>query len=189
MVESPPRQWLGLAALRVEVIGHAKEQAAAQTLFPLLRREEVEPFLRALVPEMAVALDGLQRPPPRALRRYVLPPLAASGIVAVALALGLESPWPLVLAPLGAPYGALGWRSAGWRLRDGRLALRSRRLARTTVLAPAAGREHQDLVQTALQRRAGLADVAVSFGKGTVARIRHLDDGVARGLWAAIGPR
>ena len=41
----------------------------------------------------------------------------------------------------------------------------------------------------ALQRRARLADVAVAFGKGTVARIRHLDADDAGGLWAAIGPR
>ena len=189
VVESLPRQWLGLAALRVEVIGHAKEQAAAQTLFPLLRLEEVEPFLRDLLPEMADGLGGLERPPARALRRYALPPLVASAVLAGALALALGSPWPLALAPFGAPYGALGWRAAGWRLRDGRLAVRSRRFARITVLAPAAGREHQDLAQTALQRRARLADVAVSFGKNTVAQIRHLDADVARSLWAAIGPR
>ena len=107
----------------------------------------------------------------------------------VAAALVLGSPWPLLLAPLGAAYGALGFRAAGWRLEGGRLAVRSRRLARSTVLAPAAGRESHDLAQTVLQRRARLADVAVAFGKGTVARIRHLDADVARGLWVAIGPR
>jgi putative membrane protein len=189
VVESLPRQLLGLAALRVEVLGHAKEQAAAQTLFPLLRREEVEPFLRELLPEMADALDGLAAPPPRALRRYALPPLAATTLLAAAAALGASSPWPLPAAPLGAAYGVLAYRAAGWRLQRGRLVVRSRRLARSTVLAPAAGRESHDLAQTALQRRARLADVAVAFGKGTVAQIRHLDADDARGLWAAIGPR
>ena len=71
-------------------------------------------------------------------------------------------------------------------MRDGRLAIRSRRLARSTVLAPAAGRESHDLAQTVLQRRARLADVAVAFGKGTIARIRHLDADDARGLFAAV---
>ena len=189
VVESLPRQALGLAALRVEVLGHAKEQAAAQTLFPLLRRDEVEPFLRELLPEMADALDGLAAPPPRALRRYALPPLAATALLAAAAALAASSPWPLLAAPLGAAYGVLAYRAAGWRLRHGRLVIRSRRLARSTVLAPAAGRESHDLAQTALQRRARLADVAVAFGKGTVAQVRHLDDEDARGLWAAIGPR
>jgi putative membrane protein len=189
VVESVPRQALGLAALRVEVIGHAKEQAAAQTLFPLLLLDEVEPFLRELLPEMADTLDGLAAPPPRAMRRYALPPLAFTTLVAGAGAFALSSPWPLLVAPAGALYGAFAFRAAGWRLEAGRLAIRSRRLARSTVLARAAGRESQDLAQTALQRRARLADVAVAFGKGTVAQIRHLDADVARGLWAAIGPR
>jgi putative membrane protein len=189
VVESLPRQLLGLAALRVEVIGHAKEQAAAQTLFPLLRLAEVEPFLRELLPEMADSLDGLAAPPRRALRRYALPPLAAAALVCAGAALALASPWPLLAAPLGAAYGLLAYRAAGWRLEDGRLAIRSRGLARSTVLAPAAGRESHDLAQTVLQRRARLADVAVAFGKGTVARVRHLDAEDARGLWAAIGPR
>lgn len=188
VVESVPRQALGLAALRVEVIGHAKEQAAAQTLFPLLRREEVEPFLRELLPELADRLDGLAVPPPRALRRYVLPPLAFTAMVGGGGALALDSLWPLLAAPAGGAYGALAFRAAGWRLEAGRLAIRSRRLARSTVLARAAGRESHELDQTVLQRRARLADVAVAFGKGTVARIRHLDADDARGLWAAIGP-
>ena len=184
-----PRQALGLAALRIEVIGHAKEQAAAQTLFPLLRLDAVEPFLRELLPELADRVDGLAAPPARALRRYVLPPLASTAILAGVGAAAIGSPWLLLLAPLGAVYGALGFRAAGWRLEGGRLAVRSRRLARSTVLAPAAGREFHELDQTALQRRARLADVAVAFGKGTPARIRHLDADDARGLWAAIGPR
>src|SRR5215213_201800 len=175
VVESPPRQALGLASLRVEVIGHAEERAAAQTLFPLLRREEVEPLLREFLPELADVLDGLAAPPRRALRRYALPPLAVTALAAVAAAAALGSPWPLLLAPLGAAYGALEHRAAGWRLERGRLAIRSRRLARSTVLAPAAGRESHDLAQTAFQRRARLGDVAVAFGKGTVARIRHLE--------------
>jgi putative membrane protein len=189
VVESVPRQALGLAALRIEVIGHAKEQAAAQTLFPLLRREEVEQFLRELLPEMADRLDGLAAPPPRALRRYVLPPLAFTALLAGGAALALDNVWPLLAAPAGAAYGGLAFRAAGWRLEAGRLAIRSRRLARSTVLARAAGRESHDLDQTVLQRRARLADVAVAFGKGTVARVRHLDAEDARGLWAAIGPR
>jgi putative membrane protein len=189
VVESPPRQLLGLAALRVEVIGHAKEHTAAQTLFPLLPRREVEPFLRELLPELADGLDGLAAPPPRALRRYALAPLVATAVVAVGVALASGSAWPLVVAPLGAVYGVLAYRAAGWRLERGRLAMRTRRLARSTVLAPAAGRESHDLAQTVLQRRARLADVAVAFGKGTVARIRHLDADDARALWAAIGPR
>jgi putative membrane protein len=87
---------------------------------------------------------------------------------------------------LGVAYGWARWRAAGWRLRDGRLAVRSLRVARTTVLAPAAFRESHALVQNVLQRRARLADLEVEFGKSTTARIRHLDDGTARQAWAAL---
>ena len=190
VVESVPRQALGLAALRIEVIGHAKEQAAAQTLFPLLRLDAVEPFLRELLPELADRLDGLAAPP----RARPAPLRAAAARVdrdrSPASARSRSGARGRCCSPRSAPSTA---RSASappaGGCEGGRLAIRSRRLARSTVLAPAAGREFHELDQTALQRRARLADVAVVFGKGTPARIRHLDADDARGLWAAIGPR
>jgi putative membrane protein len=184
VVEGLLRQPFGLATLRVEVIGHAKEPAAAQTLFPLLRRRDAQAFLAAMLPELADDLGGLEPPPRRALRRYVLRP-AGTGLAAGALACLIPgaAPWPLLAALLGAAWGALAWRAAGWRLRAGRLAVRFRRLARVTVLAPAGNRESQLLAQTLLQRRAGLADVGVDFGKATTARVRHLEAATAWALW------
>jgi putative membrane protein len=190
VIEGVPRQPLGLAALRVEVIGYAKEPHASQTVFPLLRRDAVEGFLDELLPELSDRLGGLAAPPPHALRRYLLPPAAASLIVAVAAAVALSSPFPLAIVILGPAYGLSAWRAAGWRLGgDGRLAIRSRMLARTTVLAPARHRESHDIEQTALQRRARLAHVSIAFGKRTNARIRHLDLDVAHELWADIAQR
>jgi len=186
VVEGVLRQPFGLATLRVEVVGYAKEPAAAQTLFPLLRAADVRPLLAELLPELADDPGGLEPPPPRARRRYLLPPAAvALGAGAVA-AIALELPWLLAAGLAGGAYGELRWRAAGWRLAGGRLAVRSRMLARSTVLAPARNRESHDLAQTALQRRARLAHVEVAFGKRTSARVRHLDLDVARGLWAAL---
>ncbi|HEY6693144.1 MAG TPA: PH domain-containing protein [Solirubrobacteraceae bacterium] len=175
VVEGVLRRPLRLAAVRVEVIGHAKEPSAAQTLFPLLRRSAVRPFLDELLPELADDLDRLAPLPRRALRRYVLPPAlggAAAGAVAWALVAG---PWALLLALPAAAYGALRYRDAGWRAAGGRLAVRSLRIARTTVLAPARLRESQTVAQNPLQRRAGLADLEIAFGKRTVARVHHLE--------------
>ena len=91
----------------------------------------------------------------------------------------------------GAPglgYGWLSWRAAGWRLRDGRLAVRARLLARTTVLAPAANRESHDLSQTVLQRRGRLAHVSVAFGRRT-SRGSATWTSTWRGeLWVRIAP-
>ena len=59
-------------------------------------------------------------------------------------------------------------------------------LAQTTVLAPAHFRESHTLAQNVLQRRASLADLEVTFGKETTARIRHLDLADARTAWSAL---
>jgi putative membrane protein len=187
VVESMLRRPLRLASLRMEVIGHAKEPAAAQALFPLLRRAEVHSFLEDLLPELADDVDGLAALPRRALRRYVLPP-ALLVLVACAAAWPLTpvGPWGLLaVAPAGA-YGALRFRAAGWRFADGRLAVRALRLARTTVLAPVERRESHALAQSLLQRRVDLADLEVAFGKRTTARVHHLDGTTARDLFARL---
>ncbi len=185
VVEGVLRAPFGLATVRAEVAGYAREAAAAQTLFPLLRRAEVEPFLAALLPELADGIDGLHGPPRRALRRYVLPPaallLALGG--AACIAFPDVAPWPLLAVLPAAAYGAALWHAAGWRLDDRRLAVRFRRLARTTVLAPAARLQQHGTRQTVLQRRVRLADLEVRVGAATRARVRHLDAPVAARLF------
>ena len=95
-------------------------------------------------------------------------------------------PFALVALVVGAPTASARWRAAAWRLADGRLAVRSMRLARTTVLAPARFRESHTLAQNFFQRRADLADLEVAFGKQTTARIRHLEAADARAAWSAL---
>ena len=181
VVEGLLRRPFGLVTVRAEVAGYAKEAAAAQTLFPLLRRDEVEPFLAAVLPEMADRLDGFEGAPRRALRRYVLPITAAwlAAGAAVWLLAPSAGPWPLLAAVPAAALGAARWRAAGWRIEDGRVAVRFRRVARVTVLAPAARLQQHGVRQTLLQRRGGLADVEVRVGAGTRGRVRHLEAAVA----------
>ena len=188
VVEGVLRRPFGLATVRAEVAGYAKEAAAAQTLFPLLRRSEVQPFLAELLPELADGIDDLQGAPRRALRRYLLPPTAlwlALG-AAACVAIPSAAPWPLLAALPAAALGAARWRAAGWRIEDRRVAVRFRRLARTTVLAPAARLQQHGVRQTVLQRRAQLADVDVRVGAGTRGLVRHLDARVAGGVFDAL---
>jgi putative membrane protein len=188
VVEGVLRRPFGLATVRAEVAGYAKEAAAAQTLFPLLRRSEVQPFLAELLPELADCIDDLQGAPRRALRRYLLPPTAlwlALG-AAACFAIPSAAPWPLLAALPAAALGAARWRAAGWRIEDRRVAVRFRRLARTTVLAPAARLQQHGVRQTVLQRRAQLADVDVRVGAGTRGLVRHLDARVAGGVFDAL---
>lgn len=187
VVEGLLRLPFGFASLRMEVIGHAKEAAAAQTLFPLLRRDEVRPFLEELLPELADDLDGLERPPARAARRYAWPPAAlGAAVAAAAWALTPAGPFVLPAVLLCGAYGWLRYRTAGWRLDGDRLAIRSLLLARTTVLGPARYREWHRREQNLFQRRARLADVFVAFGKQTDARVRHLEAATADGLYDRI---
>ena len=185
VVEGLLRRPFGLAALRIEVAGYAAEASAARTLFPLLRRDEVEPFLAELLPELADDPGALTPPPRRAARRYVLPrALAGVALGGVAcLIFGSIAPWPLLAAPLLALDGWLDYRAAGWRLRDGRLVMSTRRLAWSTLLTPAARLQEHAIAQSPLQRRAQLADVAVAVGKGGRAHVRHLEASVAADLW------
>jgi putative membrane protein len=180
VVEGVLRRPLRLTALRLEVIGHAKEPAVAQALFPLLRRAEVRPFLDELLPELADDVDGLAALPRRAARRYVLPP-ALLLLVVGAAAWPLVGPYGLLAAVVGAGYGAAQFRDAGWRLADdGRLAVRTLRVARTTVLSRGAKREWHEVAQNVLQRRGRLADLRVAFGRRTTAHVHHMDAGAAR---------
>jgi putative membrane protein len=185
VVEGVLRRPFGLATLRLEVAGYAEEHAAARTLYPLLPRAEVAAFLAELLPELADEPDGLTALSARAARRYVLPP-ALAGLVlggGACLLVPDASPWPLLAAPLLALNGWWTFKAAGWRLRDGRLAMRSRMLASTTLLTPAARLQQHATAQNPLQRRAGLADLAVAVGKGGRARVRHLEAPVAAELW------
>jgi len=191
VVEGLLRRPFGLAALRVEVAGYAAEASAARTLFPLVRRKDIEPFLAALLPELADDPGDLAPPPRRAARRYILPKTLAGAVLggAACLLVGAIAPWPLLLAPLLALDGWLDYRAAGWRLRDGRLVMASRQLAWSTLLTPAARLQEHAIAQNPLQRRAQLADVAVAVGKGGRARVRHLEAPVAAELWERLRPR
>ena len=190
LVEGVLRQPFGLATLRVETLGHGDEPPANQTLFPLIARREVPALLAEFLPEHAAALDGLARPPARALRRYVLEPVHVVAVPAVVIALAVPGAgaWPLLaLLPAGLG-GAAQWSAAGWRLSaDGRAVLRRRAVARSTLLFAPARVQHAAVVQTVLQRRAALADLEVSVGPAK-GRVRHLEAATAWRLWQAARP-
>ena len=178
VVEGLLRRPFGLCALTVEVTGYADEASAARTLFPVVRVSEARAFLDEFLPEFADDPGGLERPPARALRRYLVGPALVAAALAVSLWFVI-GPFAL-LALLLAGYGWARYRAAGWRVRDGRLAVRSLIFARVTVLAPVRLRESHTVSQNPFQRRADLATLAVPFGKSTTARIRHLEVADAR---------
>lgn len=192
VVEGVLRRPFGLASVRIETAGYRKEQTAAQTVLPLVRTRDVPGLLAELVPALALdgGLESLSRPPGRARRRYALPPALAAALLGVALTLELPGAWPTIpaLAVAGAAEGLLRHRAAGWR-DDGRhLVIRSRLLARRTLIARVDRLQEHGTSTSLVQRRARLADFQAAVGSGRTGRVRHLEADAARSLFERLRP-
>ncbi len=193
VVEGLLRGPFGLAAVRLETAGYAKEQAAARTLFPLVRAAEIPALLAELVPGLDGRLPALDRPPRRSLRRYVMTPalIGAAGGGAVALAAAATVAWLALpaLALLGALHGLAAYRAAGLHLGADRVVLRARRgTARVTLLARRRRLQEVSVGRNPLQRRARLATFGLALGSGRRGRVRHLEGADADAALAALRP-
>jgi putative membrane protein len=191
VVESPLREVFGLAQVRIDTAGYAREPASAQTLLPLVRRRDVPALIEALLPEFRGELEGLEPLPRAAARRYMLPPIVVAVLAAAVLAV-LLGPVGLAAIALAVPAAGLGWaryRTAGWRHDDARVVIRFRRLARTTAVADSRRLQAVSVSTTPLQRRARLATLAVDVASGRHLGLRHLESRTADGLFAALGLR
>ena len=190
IVEGLARGPLGLAALRIESAAHGAEKAAGRTLLPLVRRRDAEAVIARLVPSLGVAPGELERPPPRALRRFVLVPSVAGAAAggAFALVVGAAVAWSAapVLAVLGGLVGLRGYRAAGVRLAGSVVVVREARLARRTLLARRHRLQEHALRRTPLQARAALADLRVTVGSGGQGRARHLERTSAEAAFGAL---
>ena len=191
VVEGLLRQPFGLVSLRLETAGYRNEPAAAQTLFPLLPRRDVDAVLARFVPELAGALGPLSVPPRRALGSYLFPG-AMAGVAIAALGAGLvpgSPPFAAAVVLVAVAHAISRHRSAGWRLADGRVVLRERRIARRTSIALAHRLQERSLTQTLLQRRRRLAGFELAVASGRRARVAHLDARVAEELLAGSAGR
>ncbi len=191
VVEGLLRERLGLASLRLETAGLRGEDAAARTLFPLVRRRDVPALLARFVPDLAGQLEALEPPPARSLGRYVVAPALTGAAAGAALAVVVPALWPAALAgmALGAALGVARFRAAGVGLEHGRVVLRSRAIARTTVLARRHRLQAHHLSVSPLQRRGDVATLAIVLGSGTSLAVRHLDAGRGRAAFEALRPR
>jgi peptidoglycan/xylan/chitin deacetylase (PgdA/CDA1 family) len=199
IVEGLLRERLGLASLRLETAGLRGEDAAARTLFPLVRRRDIPDLLARFVPDLAGGIEALEPPPPRSRRRYVATPALLGAAAGAALAVALPALWPAVLGglALGAALGEARFRAAGVQLEAGRVVLRERRLARTTVLARRHRLQAQHLRVSPLQRRGDVATLGRRPRLGDVrggppprraARARGVRGAAAGTLMAAPSP-
>ncbi|MEA2186827.1 MAG: putative rane protein [Solirubrobacteraceae bacterium] len=189
IVEGLLRAPLGLAALRLESAAHGSERAAGRTLLPIVRRRDAEDVIARLIPALAIEPGAYERPPHRALRRFVLAPSVTGAVVGVAAALALHpAAWPAAaaLAAIGAVIGLRAYRAAGIRLSGDVVVVREARLARRTLLARRHRLQRHALARTLLQQRAGLADFSVTVGSGGRGTARHLDSAAAEAAFGAL---
>jgi len=189
IVEGLARGPLGLAALRLETAAHGTEKSVSSTLLPLVRRAEAEAAIARLVPGLAIEPGELERPPRRALRRFVLPPaIAGAALGAVPVVLWTSATWPAVpvLGLLGAAMGLRTYRGAGVRVAGTVAVVREVRIARRTLLVRRHRLQSHALVRTRLQERAALADLRVVVGSGGSGRARHLEAGAAAAAFTAL---
>ena len=192
------RQPFGLASLRVESAGYGEDAGVSAVMFPLLPFDEVQALLREAAPEFAVS-PALRELPRRALRRYVARACAPALILAAAGALAsfvaFDSALGLLAAGLLVPFALYGWlrfQDTGWALAGDRLVVRSRALARVTVVAPRRRLQSRSVLQNPLQRRLRLATFGTevaSGGGGSALEVTDLGFDDARYLVGALSAR
>lgn len=188
IVEGLLRGPLGLATLRLESAAHGSERASGRTLLPLVRRRDAETVVARLIPSLAIEPGALERPPPRALRRFVLAGVTWAVIAAV-VSLALEPAlWPgaAALVALGALFGLRAYRAAGIRLAGDVIVVREVRLARRTLLARRHRLQQHELEQTVLQKRGQLADIGVTVGSGGRGTAHNLESATAQATFASL---
>jgi putative membrane protein len=192
LVEGLVRGPLGLASLQLETVSHGSGKAIGRTLLPLVRRNRAEDVIARLVPALAVAPGTLERPPARALRRFMLPPAVAGAVAGAVPGIVLGGvAWAALpaLVAVGALIGLRAYRAAGVRIADGVVVVREARRARRTLFARSHRLQAHAVERTPLQERARLADLRVVVGSGGHGRARHLERGTADTLFGALRRR
>lgn len=198
------RQPFGYVTVKYSSAGQGiQETGGSGMLFPFMRRRDVRDLLEVVAPEFAVDLEAarLAPLPGRALPRYVVVDTIGTTLVVVALIAGIwywqgdVSVWwylPLALIPFQAVTGWLAYRDAGWGL-DGQIVmLRSRSLARRTLITTRRRIQHRRITANPLQRRVRLATlhvaIAAGLGGGTTS-LAHIDRADGERLLFALNPR
>jgi putative membrane protein len=190
VAEGPLRRPFGLCSVRLETAGYGRDPAAARTLFPLLPLAAVDTQLATFVPTLAGRPAELERPPHRAIRRYVLPSALIGLLIAAGVTVAWPAAWPTIplLATLGALDGLARYRSAGWQLQGDRLLLRRGALGRRTLVARPTRLQDHNVKQNGLQRRARLANISITVASGTRSHVADLDSSVATTLFQRLRP-
>jgi putative membrane protein len=191
IVEGLLRQPLGYAAIIVETAGHAEERGQSTPLHPFLHKSRWQPLLHQLAPGHELQ-PQLERPPRRALSRFVLRPTLTAVLVAAVVSLSVPFGWLSFVVALGAPWlGWLAFRDAAAGVHGQTLVLTRRTLRRTTSIVRRRRIQFSESSSSWFQRRRGLADFTVAVASGTGGKhfsVPELDAGLVDALVVWSGP-
>lgn len=177
VIEGVLRQPFGYLSIELDSAGYGEErEAATVVMMPLLPKSELEPLVQEFLPGFGeVPLEHSS--PGRARFRRMIRTAGWIGALLVLLQWGLDLPPWIWIG--WVPSLAWGWlvhrdAAAGWC--GDRLALRSRRLARTTAWIRRGRIQQLSLRVSATQRWRRLMTVAVSVASGDRGRRIRVHD-------------
>jgi putative membrane protein len=166
----------------VEVAGGgAKEKERVSLLHPLIRRKDVDDFLRDMLPEYQLPSYSV-RLPRRALRRYLfrstIPVVVLAGAIAIALHFwGIPYSWVsfLLLAP-ALMLGLSRYRRGSISVEGDQLSLRFRNVSLVQVLMKRSHIQSLSLNANPFQRLAKLRSVQASLLSSPAGKSYSLKD-------------
>lgn len=183
--QSPIRQPFKFVRIYAVVAGSSFDQREPfPILFPLMKEDEVEPFLRTFLPEYADMPTNLTKLPKRSRKYYFLraifPFLLVTVLVTVFIPSFLWLAFFLLIS--SALLSILQYRDGGYDIDKRRITLRRRRLSKVTIMTYHHRIQSFELRQHKLQQIDKLATVQISLvdshGVGTHYFLKHvsLDD-------------
>ncbi|MEM7609095.1 MAG: PH domain-containing protein, partial [Myxococcota bacterium] len=175
--QSVLQQLLGRGSGFGEVVGHSDAKGRSSEMFPWVRRDEFDGFVARFVPELAETVR-VERPPTRALPRFVVWPTLSAFVVG-ALVCGFvwirKESWLGALAwiavPLALVHGVIAHRQTGAGAEGRTLRIENRTLvSRNIVLLPRRAVRASSSVMNPLQRWRRLADLQILVAAGARGR-------------------
>jgi len=128
------RQPFGYCALYVDSAGFGEQSGKSTVLFPLIAKSEAWDFIRSVVPQYD-QMGKKERPPVRALRRYMIRTMIPIIFVGIIVHYFANIGWFVTgLLPLGALLGYMRFKAAALTINDDAVIIRYRNLALTTAI-------------------------------------------------------
>ena len=171
IMEGILRQPFGYCSVHLESAGYGDSKGNGSILlFPLIKKKKLDPFLEKIVPEYIKSAPA-QKPPQRAMRRYIFKSLLISAPVIAGLWWLFDaSLWIWVLLIPAVFWGWLRYRDAaiGWDYDN--IMISFRNLAKTTAVIKKTRAQDLHIEQSWIQKFRNLINVNLHVASGDQGR-------------------